>query len=370
MTELEVSQLQTYVLLAGFAVGVLLAWVMSASDFCTMGSVADIVNFNDWTRMRMWALAIAVAIAGTQLMAATGLIDLSRTHYLAPRLMPASNAVGGLLFGFGMVLASGCGSRSLIRAGAGNLKAWVVLIVMAVSALMTLRGLFAVVRVNTLDAMAVALPANQDLPSLLAQGLGREVSSLRWILGLGLALGLMLWALAPASMRERRPLLGGIGTGLVVLALWWVAGHLAYIEEDPRTLEARYLGSPGNRLEGLTFVAPVAGTLELLTYWSDASRGLTLAISTVLGVLAGSLSHALLTRRFRWEGFAGVEDTANHLVGAALMGAGGVLALGCTVGQGLSGISTLALGSVITLAALIAGAVLGLRYQARRLGLI
>jgi len=107
-----------------------------------------------------------------------------------------------------------------------------------------------------------------------------------------------------------------------------------------------------------------------LTYWSDASRGLTLAISTVLGVLAGSLSHALLTRRFRWEGFAGVEDTANHLVGAALMGAGGVLALGCTVGQGLSGISTLALGSVITLAALIAGAVLGLRYQARRLGLI
>lgn len=369
MTELEVEQLQTLVLVAGFGVGVLLAWVMSASDFCTMGSVADIVNFNDWTRMRMWVLAIAVAIAGTQAMAALGLIDLSRTHYLAPRLLPASHAVGGLMFGFGMVLASGCGSRTLLRAGAGNLKAWVVLIVMAVSALMTLRGLFAVVRVNSLDAIGLQLPKHQDLPSLLALALGGEVSTLRWIVGLGLALGLALWALAPASMRQRQAVLGGVGTGLVVLALWWVAGHLAYVDEDPRTLEARYLGSPGNRLEGLTFVAPVASTLELLTYWSDASRGLTLAISSVLGVLFGSFTHALVTRRFRWEGFGGMEDTANHLVGAVLMGAGGVLALGCTVGQGLSGVSTLALGSLITLAALIAGAVLGLRYQARRLGL-
>ena len=367
MAEPEVIQLQTLVLMAGFVVGLLLAWAMSASDFCTMGSVADIVNFNDWTRMRMWVLAIAVAIAGTQALAAGGLIDLSRTHYLAPRLLPASHALGGLMFGFGMVLASGCGSRTLLRAGAGNLKAWVVLIVMAVSALMTLRGLFAVARVNTLDAVALPLPVSQDLPSLLAQAMGGEVATLRWILGLGLALGLTLWALAPAPMRQRRALLGGIGTGLIVLALWWVAGHFAYVDEDPRTLESRYLGSPGNRLEGLTFVAPVASTLELLTYWSDASRGLTLAISTVLGVLFGSLTHALVTRRFRWEGFAGAEDTANHLVGAALMGAGGVLALGCTVGQGLSGVSTLSLGSFITLGALITGAVLGLRYQTRRL---
>ncbi|MFN5512499.1 MAG: YeeE/YedE family protein [Burkholderiales bacterium] len=369
MTESEVIQLQHLILVAGFTVGVLLAWVMSASDFCTMGSVADIVNFDDWTRMRMWALAIAVAIAGTQVLAATGLIDLSRTHYLSARLLPASHALGGLMFGFGMVLASGCGSRTLIRAGAGNLKAWVVLIVMAVAALMTLRGLFAVARVNTLDAVAMNLPTHQDLPSLLASGLSLEVSALRWILGLGLALGLAWWALAPAPMRERRALIGGIGTGLIVLMLWWVAGHLAYIDEDPRTLEARYLGSPGNRLEGLTFVAPVATTLELLAYWSDASRGITLAISTVLGVVFGSLTHALFNRRFRWEGFAGIEDTGNHLAGAALMGVGGVLALGCTVGQGLSGVSTLSIGSLISLAFLILGAVLGLRYQARRLGL-
>ncbi|MEY4862866.1 MAG: hypothetical protein RLZ51_961 [Pseudomonadota bacterium] len=369
MSEAEVAQLQMTVLIAGFLVGLALAWVMSASDFCTMGSVADIINFNDWTRMRMWVLAIAVAIAGTQALAAAGLIDLSKSHYLAPRLLALSNAVGGLMFGFGMVLASGCGSRTLIRAGAGNLKAWVVLIVMAVTALMTLRGLFAVMRVQSLDAVAFTLPTSQDLPSLIAASLSLESTTLRWVMGTTAALMLALWSLRAAPMRQTRPVLGGIGVGLLVVALWWVAGHLAYIEEDPVTLEARFLGSPGNRLEALSFVAPVATSLELLTYWSDASRGLSLGISTVIGMLCGSLLHALLTRRFRWEGFAGVQDTAWHLTGAVLMGAGGVLALGCTVGQGLSGVSTLAMGSFISLAGLIGGAALALRYQASRLGI-
>ncbi|MFZ9405919.1 MAG: YeeE/YedE family protein [Burkholderiaceae bacterium] len=369
MSEAEVAQLQTTVLIAGFLVGFALAWVMSATDFCTMGSVADIANFGDWTRMRMWVLAIAVAIAGTQALAALGLIDLARSHYLSTRLLAISNLAGGLMFGFGMVLASGCGSRTLIRAGAGNLKAWVVLIVMAVTALMTLRGLFAVVRVQTFDALAFTLPVSQDLPSLMASWLGMEAARMRWMMALPLALVLAAWALSSGQMRQPRPILGGLGIGVLVVALWWVAGHLAYIEEDPKTLEARFLGSPGNRLEGLTFVAPVATSLELLAYWSDTSRGLTLAISTVLGVLGGSLTHALVSRRFRWEGFAGVQDTAQHLVGAALMGIGGVLGLGCTVGQGLSGISTLAIGSVITLSALIGGAWLGVRYQAWRLGI-
>jgi uncharacterized membrane protein YedE/YeeE len=369
MTESDVAQLSTLVLLAGFVIGLALAWAMSASDFCTMGAVADIANFGDWTRMRMWVLAIAVAVLGTQSLAAMGWIDLTRSHYLSPRMLAASNAVGGLMFGFGMVLASGCGSRTLLRAGAGNLKAWVVLVVMAVSALMTLRGLFAVLRVQTLDRWGFEWSSSQDLPSLLAPVLSTPVSTLRWGLGVGVAVTLAAWALADPRARQGRILTGAVLTGLLIVALWWVAGDLGFIAEDPRTLEPRYLGSPGNRLEGMSFVAPIATGLELLTYWSDTSRGLTLGISTVLGVLVGSTLSALISRRFRWEGFAGVEDTANHLVGAILMGTGGVLALGCTVGQGLSGVSTLALGSFISLASLIAGATLALRFQAWRLGL-
>jgi uncharacterized membrane protein YedE/YeeE len=368
MSESDVAQLTLLVLLAGFVVGLALAWAMSASDFCTMGAVADIVNFGDWTRMRMWVLAIAVAILGTQGLSALGWIDLTRSHYLAPRMLVASNALGGLMFGFGMVLASGCGSRTLIRAGAGNLKAWVVLIVMAVSAIMTLRGLLAVLRVQTIDRWHLEWSSNQDLPSLLASSLNAPVPALRWGLGIVLAALLAAWALSGSGLRQPRAWIGALSSGLLVVIFWWVAGDLAYIEEDPRTLEPRYLGSTGNRLEALSFVAPIATSLELLTYWSDASRGLTLGISTVVGVLAGSTLFALVHRRFRWEGFAGIEDTAHHLFGAVLMGAGGVLALGCTVGQGLSGVSTLALGSLISLTGLMGGAVLALRYLSRRMG--
>lgn len=369
MTEAAVAQQISLVLWAGFGIGLALAWVMSTTDFCTMGAVADIANFGDWTRMRMWVLAIAVAILGTQAMAAAGWIDLSRSHYLSDRWLLASNLTGGLMFGFGMVLASGCGSRTLLRAGAGNLKAWVVILVMGIAALMTLRGLFAVLRVQTLDRLTLKLPTTQDLPTLLAHAFEASVTPWRWGLGIAVAALLAIWALSDRRARAPRPLLGALAVGLLIAALWWVAGDLGYIAEDPRTLEPRFLGSAGNRLEALSFVAPIATSIELLAYWSDASRGLTLGISSVAGVLVGSGLHALAHRRFRWEGFAGVEDTANHLVGAVLMGVGGVLALGCTVGQGLSGVSTLAVGSFLSLISLIAGAVLALRYQAWRLGI-
>ena len=145
-----------------------------------------------------------------------------------------------------------------------------------------------------------------------------------------------------------------------------MSGHVGYLEEDPRTLEEVFVGTNTGRMESLSYVAPTAYTLELLMLWSDKSRYVTLGIASVLGLLAGALADALVGRTFRWEGFQGPEDTANHLVGAVLMGAGGVTAIGCTIGQGMSGISTLALGSFIALAAIVAGGVAGVRYQAWR----
>jgi hypothetical protein len=148
--------------------------------------------------------------------------------------------------------------------------------------------------------------------------------------------------------------------------MWWVSGCLGHVAEDPNTLEAAFLVTNSQRMESLSFVAPIAYSLDWLLFFSDKSKLLTLGIVSTAGVVIGSALWALVSRSFRWEGFANVEDTANHLVGATLMGVGGVAALGCTVGQGLSGVSTLALGSFIALASIIGGAVLALRYQVWR----
>jgi len=155
--------------------------------------------------------------------------------------------------------------------------------------------------------------------------------------------------------------------GLVIVGGWYVSGHVGYVAEDPSTLEEKFFATNSGRMESFTFVAPYAYTLELLMLWSDASRIVTFGVASVFGMLAGSAAYALASRTFRWEGFRSVEDVANHLVGAVLMGFGGVTALGCTIGQGISGVSTLAIGSFLALAAIIAGCMLAVRYQVWRL---
>jgi hypothetical protein len=162
-------------------------------------------------------------------------------------------------------------------------------------------------------------------------------------------------------------LLAGLGLGAVIVAVWWVSGRLGHLAEHPVTLEEVYLATNTQRMESLTFVAPIAYTVDWLILFSDKSKVLSIGIVSTLGVIVGSALVALLTRTFRWEGFGGTEDTANHLVGAVLMGVGGVTAMGCTIGQGLSGLSTLALGSFIALFGIVAGSVLALRYQVWRL---
>jgi hypothetical protein len=366
MQESDVPGLTATVLWAAFALGVAFGGIAQRTHFCTMGAVADIVNLGDWTRMRMWVLAIAVAMIGFNAMVGAGWIEAADSIYAGPALLWLSHLVGGLLFGIGMVLASGCGSKTLVRVGGGNLKAVVVVFVLAVSAYATMRGLLAVARVATLDAVAVTLPTGQDLPSLLAHasGLPRQAAAL-W-LGGGLGGVLLAWVLYRPEGRSAEVLVAGLGVGAVIIGVWWVSGRLGYLPEHPVTLEESFLATNSRRMESLSFVAPVAYTMDWLILFSDASRVLTLGIVTTFGVVLGSAAVALPSGTFRWEGFAGAEDTANHIVGALLMGAGGVTALGCTVGQGLSGVSTLALGSFIALAGILAGGVLGVRYQAWR----
>lgn len=357
------ATLTAQVLWCGFVLSMIFGAIVQRTHFCTLGAVSDIVNRGDWTRMRMWGMAMGVAMIGFFGLAAAGLVDPSKTLYASTRFIWLSALVGGAMFGFGMVLSSGCGSKTLARIGGGSLKSLVVFLVMGIAAFATLKGITAVARVATVDRIAVDFPHNATLPDWLARVLGLDPA----VAGLGLAivvgLSLIAWALRGKSFRRFDNLLAGLGIGAVVAAAWWVSGSLAYVAEHPETLQETFIATNSGRSEALSFVAPVAYTLDWLMFFSDRSKVLTLGIVSVFGVVAGSAAYSLISRSFRWEGFRDAQDTGNHLVGAALMGMGGVCAMGCTVGQGLSGISTLSATSFVALASILAGCVAGLKYQ-------
>ncbi|MBK7616524.1 MAG: YeeE/YedE family protein [Burkholderiales bacterium] len=363
MSAIEVAAQTQQVLWSAFMLASVFGALAQITHFCTMGAIADVYSMGDWRRARMWLLAVGVAMIGFGVMAGRGVIDPAATFYSSPRLLWASALVGGLMFGAGMVLASGCGSKTLVRIGGGNLKSLVVLIVMGVAAAATLRGLTAVWRTNTIDLLMVELVTRQDLPSLLAPALGVAKTDLSLVLGLGLGLALCTASLLRSGGDKREMALAGAGVGVLVTAMWWVSGHLGFVPEHPETLEATYLASNTRAMEAFSFVAPAAALLNWLTWFSDSSQVLNLAVVLPLGVVLGSAAAALARGEFRWEGFAGPADTARHLGGAVLMGVGGVTAMGCTIGQGLSGLSTLSLGSALATAGIVAGAVVALRWQ-------
>ena len=346
-----------------FALGVIFGFVGNKTNFCTLGAISDAMNIGDWGRMRMWALAMAVAIVGATALQLGGLIDLHKSIYTGPRLLWLSHIVGGLLFGAGMTLASGCGSKSLIRIGTGNLKSLVVFVFLGIAAYMTLRGLFGTWRVAALDSVGIDLGSTQDIPAILSRQTGLAADIAIMITTAIVGGGLGLFALASRDAWRSDILIGGLVIGAVVVAGWYVSGHVGFVAEHPDTLEEAFIGTNSGRMETFTFVAPYAFSLELLMFWSDTSKIVTFGIAAVLGVTAGSALYALLTRSFRLESFRDANDLLRHLSGAIMMGFGGVTALGCTIGQGISGVSTLALGSLITTAAIIAGSALTMKIE-------
>ena len=168
---------------SGFALGIIFGAVGNKANFCTMGAVSDLVNMGDWSRMRMWLLAIAVAVIGAYTLQFFGLVDLSRSIYTSPKFTWLSFIAGGFLFGAGMTLGSGCGSKTLIRIGAGNLKSVVVFIVLGIVAYMTLRGILGAFRVGVLEQATLTLAGGQDVPSLVSRAAGgdRKTWLFRWM---------------------------------------------------------------------------------------------------------------------------------------------------------------------------------------------
>ena len=365
----ETANLAAWVVWGGFGLALILGFVAARTNFCTMGAISDVVNMDHWGRVRMWLLAIAVAMIGTNLLYYGELIDLSKSIYQRPSLPWLSMLVGGILFGIGMTLAGGCANKNLLRLGGGSLRSLVVLVFVAISAYMTLKGLFGQWRYSFLDPVAIDLSGlgmeGQGLPHLLAALTGIPAKTALLAATAVVALALLIFVFKDKRFRTNgEQVIGGTILGLIITAAWYLTGHIGFAE-NPETLELTFFGTSSRTLESMSFVAPTAYTLELLMLWTDKSLRLTFGVATVLGVALGSLIYALGARKFRWEGFASVEDLGNQIVGGLLMGFGGVTAMGCTIGQGMSGVSTLAIGSFIALSGIVAGSVATMKWQQR-----
>jgi uncharacterized membrane protein YedE/YeeE len=351
----------------GFALAFVFGAVANKANFCIMGAVSDVINMGHWGRVRMWLLAIAVAMLGAGLLTFTGQVDLSKATVQRPTLSWLSLLVGGLAFGVGMTLSGGCANKNLIRVGGGSLRSLVVLVFVAIASYMTLKGLFGQWRASLLDPVALNLAdlgwKDQSLATAVARLTGIAPASALIATVAVLVTALLAFVFADKRFRANTvQIAAAVLIGLLVVAGWYVTGHLGF-GENTETLELSYFGTNSRTLESMSFVGPLAFGLELLMLWTDKSLHATFGIASVVGIVLGSAAYATGARTFRWEGFASLTDLRNQLAGAVLMGFGGVTALGCTVGQGLSGVSTLAIGSFIAVAGIVAGSVATLRYM-------
>lgn len=359
------------VLAAVFVIAAVLGAIVNKTNFCTMGAVSDWVNMGDHGRMRAWMLAISVAMGGVALLELTGAIRLGSETF--PPYRTASFGwlrylAGGALFGIGMTLASGCGNKTLVRVGSGNLKSLVVLAIASVMAYLMLWTTFYEqlfhpwVSATTVDLVRHGIPS-QELGAVITGVSGLPPSpEFNAAIGFAIAIGLLVYVLRSAEFRSSTDnLLGGTAVGLAVLAGWYFTGGplgQAWKEyaEFATVVPSRV------QVQSFTFVSPMGDSLRYLLNPGDLSI-INFGVMALAGVIAGSFVYAVAARTFRVEWFASWKDFANHAIGGVLMGVGGVLSMGCTVGQAITGMSTVALGAFLTFIAIVAGAAATMKYQ-------
>lgn len=326
MPEIPVA---TLVSSLGFAAALVFGATVQRTDFCTMGAISDMIYLQDYRRFRAWLLAITVALAGSQILHLAGAIDLGKSIYLTPNLGWLGAVIGGALFGFGMTLTGGCGNKTLVRLGSGNLKSLVVFLVLAVFAYMTLRGVVALGRVRLIEPTNIDLAKSglrsQGIPDMVASLTGFTPPGVRSVLAVAAVAALLWFCFRDAGFRSSaRHVLSGLIIGTLVPIGWLITGVAGADDFEPTPLAS------------FTFIAPAGESLVYLMTFTGST--INFGIAVVGGVIAGSLLMALATGTFRLESFADAGDLQRHLSGAALMGIGGVLALGCTIGQGVTGL--------------------------------
>ncbi len=368
-----------------FAIAVVMGAVVNKTNFCTMGAVSDWVNMGDMGRFRAWMFAIAVALLGVVVLEYFGLVkpDAAFPPYRSGQFIWAENLLGGILFGIGMTLASGCGNKALIRIGGGNIKSIMVALIIAVIAYFMInpfpgtdQTLFTLLFYNWIRPLAMDLGVSQDIGTLISGSEGGVQT--RLIIGVLLAVALLVFAFKSADFRKSSDnILGGLVVGAAVLGAWYITSTVtldlegeqyalqAYVNEWDFLAESSE-GKPADSRplspQSFTFINPMGQTLGYGAAGFDRTY-LTFGVMALFGVLLGSFLWSLLSRSFRIEWFASFKDFSNHFIGAILMGIGGVLALGCTVGQAITGISTLALGSFVAFAGIVLSSALTMKVQ-------
>jgi uncharacterized protein len=326
----------TQVAFAAFGVGLAFGAVGRWSGFCLRGAVEDVLTKPEAPRARGFLLAIVVGLVAVQALVFAGVLDLSKAVVLPTSLFWGGALLGGLMFGIGMVLTGGCGTRMLVLAGGGNLRSVVVFVVFGFVAYATIRGILAPARAAMMAASSVDL-AKQTLP--LAVGGVVLITALAFI----------FWRRVPA-----RHLVGGALIGLLVPLGYLVTGVLGGDEFEPATVESINITRGGG------------DSLIYLLTWTGSK--INFGIAFVGGVLVGAVIVAFAQRDFKLVGFAEPADMLRYALGGALMGAGGVLALGCTVGNGLTGIASLAPTSFIALPAMVLAAAATMKWRWRKQG--
>jgi uncharacterized protein len=378
------NEAQWFLLWSAFVLAFVMGAVVNKTSFCTMGAVSDMVNMGDYSRFRSWLLAIAVAIAGVVLLESVGLmsVDGSFPPYRDTQIIWLENILGGVLFGVGMTLGSGCGNKTLIRIGGGNLKSILVFLVIGLVAFYmnnpfpgTDKTLYSELFYSWISPSAISLDNTSDLGSLIDAD---NAVQIRLFAGLLICAILLIYIFRSAAFRQSFDnILSGVIVGLAVLGAWYISSNInidadgeayslaGYYEEWDMLVDSD-AGKPSMQrplsTQSFTFINPIAQSYGYIVS-GFKPRHLTFGLFAVAGVILGSLFWSLVSRSFRIEWFANKADFFTHMTGAILMGLGGTLALGCTIGQAISGISTLATGSMLTMLAILFGSALTMKTQ-------
>jgi uncharacterized membrane protein YedE/YeeE len=379
------SESLSFFLWATFIISIILGFIVNKTNFCTMGAVSDMVNMNDYSRFRAWLLAIAVALIGISILEYMGMVNVSDTFppYRSNQLIYIENILGGFLFGIGMTFASGCGNKTLVRMGGGNIKSVLVFIIIALVAYYMInpfpnsdKTLYSVLFYDWVKPMSITLESDQDIGALI--GGAENTHIMRLVVGLIVAAGMLFYIFKAADFRKSKDnILAGLVIGLIILTAWYVSSNITINADDSHYSLSGYYsewdmladsdeGKPatGRTLssQSFTFINPIGQAYGYAKEGLDTTL-LTFGLISVFGVILGSLLWALISRTFRIEWFVDLKDFRNHTIGGILMGFGGVLALGCTIGQGITGVSTLALGSIFTFFSIIFGSALTMKIQ-------
>ena len=341
------------VAIVGFGAGIIFGATIKITNFCTMGSISDMILMEDKGRLRAYMLIIAVAILGTHILYAMELIDVAEATFQKPQFNWLGYILGGLLFGFGMTMTSGCASRTVVLIGGGNLKSVVVFLVMAVVAFTTNQGLLGLLRANVVDPTAIDLTAmgmeTQGIPEMLSLATGLEGITAATIVAVVIAGALLVFCFKDAEFRKPNAnLAAGLILGALIVFGWWITGVLGFDDFEPTPLRS------------FTFVGPSANSLMYIMTFTGST--INFGIAALGGIIVGSFLASLFTKTFAFQTFADSRDMITHLIGAVMMGFGGTIAAGCTIGQGVTGLSTLALGSLLTLISIFAGGIYGIKY--------